>query len=270
MYRKDQSARENKSTPVVREAQEADIDRLVELEFETFHDVYETHPVDPDRVRAMLVTRLAIIQELMIVGEVDGTVEGVMASQRTSKGYSQVKSWEETTNNGLLAGTHEPEGKNFYIVNLAVTKKGSQHNLSDQLIAATLGRFVGVQGEEAQLLSRIPQFRQWTEDRQIDFDSLSLADQDALAEKYVYETKVVNGRERLYDGVLQRYVDAGARPKAILRDSYTDPSSYNYEVLCTYENPLPEALRKNRVASSLAGRAIRYASNHPWLLKKIL
>jgi hypothetical protein len=80
-------------------------------------------------------------------------------------------------------------------------------------------------------------------------------------------TKTIHGTERLYDGVLRRYVEFGVKPVCVLRDSYNDPSSHNYEVLCIFKNPLPETLRRNRIISRLAGRAILYASHHPDLLR---
>jgi hypothetical protein len=256
--------------PVVREARVSDIDRLVELEFETFDDVYKENPADPENVRSMIEARLGVAKELMIVGEVDGVVEGVMACQRTDKSADQIHSWEETTNYGTLVGTHVPDGKNFYIVNLAVSKKGSEHNLYNQLVAHMTGRFIEAQGEQAQFLSRIPQFSQWLGEQHINFDALSATDQDALAHEYVAATKIVDGKERTYDGVLYRYIQTGAQPVAIIRDGYIDPSSRNYEVLCVFGNPLPEKLRRSRIISHLAGRAIRYMSNFPVLVNKFL
>jgi len=260
---------EKKTTPVVRAAELNDVERLVELELETFRDVYEVNPVDPDQIRAMIIARLQTVKELMIVGEIDGVIEGVMACQRTEHEAGDIKSWEETTNNGTLEGTHVPTGRNFYIVNLAVTEKGSNQDLSDQLIAMMLGRFIEVQGNEAHLLSRIPQFSQWLAEQGIDLDSLSPHAQDELARTYVGTTKIVDGKERLYDGVLQRYIDAGAEPVMVLRDSYNDPRSHNYEVLCVFTNPLPEALRRNRLVALLAGKAVQFAANRPALLNML-
>lgn len=267
---RDKTNYEKRSKPFVREATIDDVDRLVEVEFETFQDVYEVHPSTPEEVRSMITTRLGVVQDLMIVGEVDGVIEGVMACQRTNLKTYEVKSWEETTNNGTLIGTHVPDGRNFYIVNLAVTNKGSEHNLSDQLIALMISKFVEARGEEAHLLSRIPQFAEWVEEQGVDFGELSEAEQDALAEQYVGTTKIVEGKERLYDGVLQRYVDAGVKPVAVLRDAYADPCSLNYEVLCVYENFLPKMLKNSRAVSLVAGRAIRYAANHPAIMDKLL
>ncbi len=266
---KNRSNFERASKPIVRGATSDDIERLVELELETFHDVYAVNPVAPEAIRSMIETRMDVARELMIVGEVGGIIEGVMMCQRTDKDSSEVRSWEETTNNGTLVGTHFPAGKNFYIVNLAVTERGSAHDLSDQLIAMMLGKFVEAQGEVAQLLSRIPQFSQWLNERHVDFSSLSDEAQDSLAEEYIHATKVVDGKERLYDGVLQRYVEAGVQPTTLLRNGYTDPSSHNYGVLCTFENPLPDMLKRSRIVSLLAGRAISCAANYPKILKKL-
>src|SRR5947209_12530334 len=109
--RSDSAPSEKGSKPYVREARSGDIKRLVEIDFECFQDVYEANPVDPKDVYAMMATRMATIQQLFIVGEIDGVIEGVMACQRTDRNYSEVKSWEETTNNGTLDGTHMPSGK---------------------------------------------------------------------------------------------------------------------------------------------------------------
>lgn len=263
-------SKENVDRPIVREATLEDLDRLVELEFETFRDVYDEHPSDEASVRSMIATRMSVIKRLMIVGEIGGSIEGVMACQRTNLSALEVKSWEETTNNGTLLGTHVPNGKNFYVVNLAVSPKGSEQNLSDQLIANMMGKFIEAQAEEAQLLSRIPQFSQWLADQEIFFEGLTPDEQDVLAKKYVTTKKVVGGRERLYDGVLQRYVDVGVKPLTVLRDSYTDPSSKNYEVLCTFDNPLPRPMRNSRATSFLAGRALQTISGYPEILKKFI
>lgn len=261
---------ERKPKSRVREASPEDIPRLVEIDLECFEDIYEQDPVSPEEIYAMLETRQSIAGNLMVVGEIDGRIEGFMTCQRTDKDVTQVRNWAETTNDGTLVGTHIPEGKNFYIVNLTTTKRGSDYDLSDQLIARLYGRFLEIQGEEALLLSRIPQFSQWVLEQGIDFESLSAEDQDTLAESYIHATKRVDGRERLYDGMLERYARSGARPEAVLRDGFGDPASHNYSVLCVVDNPLPERLKRSRVISKLAGVTLRLAANHPRVIQKLL
>ena len=255
--------------PLVREARPEDMPRLVEVDLECFQDVYEANPVDPQEIQAMLETRQSIAKDLMVVGEIDGSIEGFMTCQRIGHEADQIKSWEETTNSGTLVGTHIPTGKNFYIVNLTVTDKGTEHDLSDQLIARLLGRFLEIQGEETYLLSRMPQFSQWLEESQIDFESLSDDVQDEFAQEYIGATKTVEGKEYLYDGMLRRYGEFGAKPVTVLRDGFVDPASHNYSVLCVFKNPLPEKLKRSRLVSRLAGLAVRYAANHPKVLSRL-
>lgn len=252
---------------IVREARADDIDRLVEVELETFRDVYESRPVNPQTIRQMITTRLETAGDLMVVGEVDGVIEGVAAAQRTNKEVESITSWESSTNFGTLRGTHEPGGKYLYVVNLAVTGRGSAAALGDRLIARLVAIGVAGQVQEAHLLSRMPQFRKWLAEHRIPFGSLSITQQDQIAADYVAATRVVDGREQLYDGLLQRYADIGGRFRRILRNGYEDPPSLNYSVVCTVANPLPLPWRRSRILSRVVAAVFVYASNHPWLLR---
>lgn len=255
--------------PRVREARPEDIARLVEIDIELFQDVYEQNPKSTDDIHEMLVLRQAIAGNLMVVGEIDGQIEGFMTCLRTDKDDTQIRSWEETTNDGTLVGAHQPDGKNFYIVNLTATSKGSEHNLSDQLIARLFGRLLEAQVDKAYLLSRIPQFSQWTTEQEIIFEDLSEDEQDLLAETYAQATKIIDGKEYFYDGMLRRYAGSGAKPVAVLRDGYGDPASHNYSVLCVFENPLPDVLKRSRTLSVIAGYAVRRAANHPGIIERL-
>ncbi len=44
----------------------------------------------------------------------------------------------------------------------------------------------------------------------------------------------------------------------------------NFGVVAVYENPLPEKLQKNRLASAIVGKAIKVASKSFWAMKKVL
>ncbi|HEY0965023.1 MAG TPA: hypothetical protein VGE13_00910 [Candidatus Saccharimonadales bacterium] len=255
--------------PRVREAKPEDIARLVEIDMECFQDVYEQNPKSADDIHEMLALRQGIAGNLMVVGEIDGQIEGFMTCLRTDKDHTQITSWEETTNDGTLIDVHQPDGKNFYIVNLTTTGKGSEHNLSDQLIARLFGRLLEAQVEKAYLLSRIPQFSQWTAARQINFEDLSEDEQDLLAETYTQATKIVDGKECFYDGMLRRYAESGAKPVAVLRDGYGDPASHDYSVLCVFENPLPDVLKKNHTLSVVAGYVVRRVANHPKIIERL-
>ncbi len=258
-----------RSKPSVREAAPHDIPRLVEIDLEGFADVYDVNPVDRDNIHSMLEARQEVAGPLMVVGEIDGKIEGFMTCQRTNITPEELRSWDETTNHGTLTGTHNPIGRNFYVVNLTVTEKGSEYNLSDQLIARMYGRFLEIQGEKAYLLSRMPQFAQWLAEQGITFEDLSDDNQDELAWDYTGAAKVVAGKKRLYDGMLHRYSTFGAKPLKILRDGFTDPASHNYSVLCVVENPLPPIAKRSTIVSCLAGKSLSLVANHPFFLSKL-
>ncbi len=255
--------------PFVRVATHDDIDRLVEIDLLCFDDVYGDQPPTSEDVHVMLTDRLNAAGELMVVGEVGGQVEGFMTCQITDKGPEDFITWEETTDNGHITGTHNPDGSSLYIVNMTVTPVGSEAGIGDMLIANMYGRFIERRKDSAQLLSRIPQFSKWLLEQEVEFSGLTEAEQDALAEDYIHATKPgKNGKPILYDGMLRRYGYAGAKPVKVIRNGFPDPVSHDYGVLCVVENPLGRA-RHNRVAASLAGKAIKYLSQKPTIVQKI-
>lgn len=260
---------ERYNKPSVRAATQEDIARLVDIDLECFDDVYADTPPTSQDIHEMLTDRLGMARDLMIVGEVNGRIEGFMTCQVTDKEPEDFVTWDETTDRGHLLTTHDANGKYFYIVNMTVTPEGSESHVGDMLIANMYGRFIEYQKEKAQLLSRIPQFSRWILEREINFEELDPADQDQLAESYLTATTTRNGKEVLYDGMLRRYGYAGAKPIKLVRDGFSDPASHDYGVLCVVENPLPKMVRRNKIATKLAGGAIRALSQKPNIVKKI-
>ncbi len=254
----------------VRAATSEDIKRLVEIDLECFDDSYGDEPPPFEEIHEMLESRRNVIGDLMVVGELDGTIEGFMTCQVTDTHINDYTSWEETTDNGYLTTTHNPEGRYFYVVNMTVTEKGSAVNLSDFLIANLYSSFVEQRKESVLLLSRIPDFRQWLAENNIIFEDLEPSEQDKVADEYMRATTVVEGREVAYDRILRRMVREGSKPVKAIREGFQDPPSHNYGVLCTYEGPIPRSIRHNRITSKIAGKALRFASQHPAILKKFL
>ncbi len=252
----------------IRPATPGDIARLVEIDFECFNDAYREDPPSYEELYERFAARQQAIGELLVVGEIDGQVEGSMACQATDKYIDEFTSWEECTDNGRLTTTHDPEGRYFYVVNLAVTDRGSEVGLSNQLVANLYGRFVEQRKESVLMLSRIPDLGQWLEENGIDFETLEPEEQDKIVDIYVNTTTIIGGREVAYDTILRRMIRQGSKPVKAVREGFQDPPSHNYGVLCTYEGPIPKAIRRNRIASKMAGRALKFASQHPDLLKR--
>lgn len=260
--------REYKPTVKVRPATPEDIHRLVEIDFECFDDAYREDPPSYDELYERFATRQQVIGDLLVVGEVDGQVEGSMACQVTDKHVDDFTSWEESTDDGYLTNTHDPDGRYFYVVNLAVTERGSEVGLSDLLVANLYGSFLEQRKESVLLLSRIPELNQWLVENGIDFENLNPEEQDEVVAEYVNATTVSDGKEVAYDRILRRMIRQGSTPVKPIRNGFQDPPSHNYGVLCTYEGPVPLAIRRNRLASKMAGKALKFASNHPDLLKR--
>ena len=260
---------ETKPEIKIRLATPQDIERLVEIDLECFEDAYRDDPPSFEEMRERFDSRQRIAGELMLVGEVDDKIEGTMACQATDKEIEDFTSWEETTDNGYLTTTHNPDGRFFYVINLAVTPRGSEVNLSDFLVTNMYGRFVEQRKEATLLLSRIPDFSKWLEENNIEFDSLDPTEQDLLATGYLSATKIVEGKEVTYDGILRRMIREGSKPVRAVREGFQDPPSHNYGVLCIYEGPIPLALRRNKIVSKLAGKALIFASQHPAIVQKL-
>lgn len=263
---------EHEYTPKIdiRLATPQDLDRLVEIDLECFEDAYREDPPSFEEMHERFSSRQRIAGDLMVVGEVNGRIEGTMACQVTDKRIEDFTSWEETTDNGYLTTTHNPSGKFFYVINLAVTPKGSEVNLSDFLVTNMYGRFVEQRKEATLLLSRIPDLSKWLQENNVEFERLTTLEQDALATEYLSATKIVEGKEVPYDGILHRMIREGSRPVRAVREGFQDPPSHNYGVLCTYEGPIPLKLRRNKVISKLAGRALIFASEHPTIMREML
>lgn len=257
-----------KNQTTVRDVEQSDIGGLVDVDIECFSDVYENNPPVWNEVYEMLESRRQNAQGLMLIGQVEGRAEGFMTCQRINKSENEIVSWDDTTNYGTLDNTHQPDGKTFYVVNLTVTGKGSEHNLGDLLIGEMMKRFVESHTDQAYLLSRIPQFQEWLKQNNIEFDELTVSEQDELVNSYVFMTKEVNGKQVLYDGMLRRYASFGVKPVKAMRDGFKDPLSHDYSVLCRLDNPLPAYIRKNKIVSKIAGKAIRTATRHPKILDK--
>lgn len=258
------------NSTLVREAAPSDIPRLVDIDLACFDDVYADSPPSRTEVADMLSDRLRAAGRLMIVGSVEGRVEGFMTCQVTDKKPEDFVDWETTTDNGHITKTHDPKGDSFYIVNMTVTPQGTESNVGDMLIANMYGRFIEDRKNTAQLLSRIPNFSKWLSEHEIDFTNLSEAEQDVLAEEYTREKKRnEKGKEVLYDGMLRRYGYAGAKPVKVVRDGFKDPVSQDYGVLCVVDNPLPAVVRRSKIASSIVGKALQAVSQKPSIVGKI-
>lgn len=252
----------------VREASIGDIERLVDIDIQCFDDIYSEHPPDTESVEDMLTKRLKNAGELMIVGSVNDEIQGFMTCQIIDNDPSQITSWETTTNNGTLEGVDTQNGKYFYVVNMTVTKDGSNNNIGSMLVANMCARLIEAGAEKAFLLSRLPGFKSWVTSLGLDPSELDEQTVDSLATQYSNLT-IENGQNKApYDPMLRRYSEYGTRPVRLVKNGYEDPASLNYSMLCEFINPMGK-YRSNRVIRTLASKALKRASQHPEIITKI-
>lgn len=255
------------TTRSIDEVQPDDVTRLTEIDIECFDDAYQQSPVSHLEVSRMLHARLQNAGDLMIKGTVNGRVEGFMTCMKTSLNADDIKSWEETTDRGTLQTTFDKNGENFYVVNLTVTPNGSAHRIGSALVANMIARLIEHNAKKAYLLGRIPGFKDWLINRDIDPDMASNTDLDALADEYAHETIIVDGIAVTRDPVLRRLHEFGTESVRIIRNGFDDAPSLNYSVLCEFNNPLGRS--NNILTRKVAAKALACASQRPAVIEKM-
>ena len=242
-------AAEKESAPKfkLRYATPEDIDDIVDVDIRSFDSVYTGYGMDDATLRADLrqkfMGRLEKVgSEWMPVIERDGKIVGFMTCCPTNKTPEEFVSWEQTTDDGTLETTYDPNGKNVYVVTLSVLPEGSE--AKNMLYANQIGRLIRDGYNTSFFESRIPGFRTWVKKtcKQTGeaFDQLDSTQLQDLAEAY-YSKKKVNakGKEVPYDRLLKLYDGIGCKFLKVVPDAYKDEPSMNFGVVCTYE---PESM----------------------------
>jgi hypothetical protein len=193
-----------------------------------------------------------------------------MTSCPTSKDPEDFKSWEETTDNGTLHETYDPEGKNVYVVTLSVLPEGTPGK--DMLYANQIGKMLEGPYNKGFFESRVPGFRLWAVKKAREsgtrLKALSDEELDAYAEEY-FTTKIVDekGRQVPLDPLLRLYERIGCKLLKVVPDAYEDAPSLNYGVVCVYDgeklfdgSDLPVKLPDNRLTRKVFGKLLQKAS----------
>ncbi|MDB5166441.1 MAG: family N-acetyltransferase [Candidatus Saccharibacteria bacterium] len=261
----------------LRAATEQDIDAIVDVDMKSFSAVYAGYDQDPETLRAELTeTFRGRFEKVgggwMPVLEKDGEIVGFMTCCPTNKTPDEFKSWEDTTDNGTLENTYDPDGKNIYVVTLSVLPEGSAGK--DMLFADQIGKMMREGYECGFFESRMPGMRSWL-NRQMkksgrEIDDLSTEEKDAFAEQYFNLKSVVGGKEVRYDRLLRLYERVGCNCIKMVPDAYQDEPSMNYGVVCVYDGQelfdgsvLPFKLPQNRLTRWAAGGLMQLAARSP-------
>ncbi len=269
-----------KPLPKIREYHSSDLDDIVNLDMESFRKVYSEYDKPVDEIRQELRTQFASRIERtgsqwvhILEDENSGKILGFLMSCPTSKKPEDFESWENTTDNGTLESTFDPNGENIYVVSLTMASNTFNKGYPDLLYAHLAAKGVELGYSRAFFEARLPGLKRWVQrqcdESNVDFETLTKKDKDQFAEKYFNLKKIdKKGREVPYDPLIRSFSNLGCEFTKVTADAYKDEPSMNYGVVTTFENPLPQHLRPVKPIRHVASSAIKFASNHPSLLKK--
>ncbi len=204
---------------IVRPARDSDLNELVKLELTTFGDVYGEDP-HRDVVKSIekkYAERVSLLGSwFTVLADDEDRLSGMLVCCKTSldEGYFLGKEGgehEDMTSAGAVETVFDPEGKNLYIVNLAVSHSDQDNASSLDLILDGMIRAKNEGIQKAYFTSRLPRFMHWLQETGYS-EGLAMKDKDLLgrlADQYV-EFRRPDGK--LYDPLLELYVGSyGAR-----------------------------------------------------------
>lgn len=228
--------------PRVRSATIDDVSALANIELQAYKDVYSPSTEEPSKETVLAVQekyreRIALLggQGLIRVLEhPDKGVYGMIVCCTTNLSTDDflAENGFDMTRNENLRQAYDPQGRNGYIVNLAVLPRAGGIRESQLLFndAQALGRQLGV--ESVYFESRIPGYTAWCERQRLAAAASGqpIPTDDILADQYWRLTRR-NGEP--LDPLLRRYAEIGAIPLGLIKDAWKpDRPSGGYGVLC--------------------------------------
>lgn len=259
-----------KVTPRIRQYRDGDLDSMVTLDMASFSDVYSGYERTSEEVRADLMETFAKRIELIgpqwtqiLEDESTGKIIGFLMSCPTSKQPEEFTSWEDTTDNGSLDSTFDPEGKDIYVISLTTERSSLGRSYEDLLYASLMNKGISEGYRKAFFEARLPGLRKWMEGQSTadnkDIHKLSQAEKDAYAQQYFRLKKQRDGKEVPYDPLLRSFSKLGCDFVKLVPEAYQDEPSMNYGVLTVVNNPLPERIQGLKSMRTIAGRGMAYA-----------
>jgi hypothetical protein len=254
-----------------------DMSALVSADMQAFRSVYKFQDMSEDELAADLLTKFEGRYEKlggfwMQVLENQGKIVGSITACPTRKTPEDFTSWEDTTDNGTLETTYDPDGKKLYVVSLSVLPEASAVNGQDMLMANIIGKIIG--GDyQAYFESRMPGLKKWMLN-QCRADGVKLADVSpediqAYSEKYYTSTIEVEGKARSIDPLLRMYQEIGCKIVKLVPDAYQDTLSMNYGAVCVYDSPLPTLVKSIPFVRRAIGSSISAVSHSNYLTRKL-
>ncbi|NOZ22794.1 MAG: GNAT family N-acetyltransferase [Planctomycetes bacterium] len=198
----------------IRQAGESDIAQAAEVEKACW-------PASLCFARDRLTSILSTFPEGFIVAETAGNVVGFITSLRVDRAMivGPYPSWHDITGNGLIAGTHKPDGNCLFVMAVSVYPFIQNNSIGRRLVNAELDLARRLPGVASVLgYTRIPRYRR----------------KSHLSVEEYLTLKRPDGR--YFDSVLDFHVGNGARViKPVPGARPRDEKSLGYGVLISYD-----------------------------------
>ena len=246
------------NSPVVRAARQDDLEAIVSLELEAFHDAYES-PHDPltiASVRRNFAERLELLGSWARVLEIPGYgIAGMNFAFPIRLGLSELA---ELCDEGrfmqapdVIREILDEEGSAMWGLVLAVAPSAGMFSGLSYL-AADMARLKAARGiQHTYFFSRLPGLARWVTEQMpgVRPAELSSERRDALARQYLRATVRRGSISRMADPLLAMYVESGAVPVKLVSTwgngcipRGIDVPSLGYKVLCERK---PGGARRN-------------------------
>lgn len=192
--------------------------------------------------REMFEFRLKTFPQGTFVAEAGGKIEGVVVTEiLNSDLINHIRTWDETTDNGYIRNTHNPEGDTIYGVNLSVSPR-AQKRVAIALLEAVGKLVIKYNLKQGLLGGRIPgfakYFKQYCQKKNLssvsDNEVIGYKERDKIAEEYLW---VTTSHSRALDSEIGFYKKLGFKMIKLLPGYIEDPQSLNYGVLFLWPNP---------------------------------
>ena len=193
----------------------------------------------PENLRAspeMYESRLGTFPQGILVAETEGRIEGVVVFQIMNfNSMPDISSWSETTDNGYIRNSHDPQGNTLYGVNLSVSPQ-TQSRVAVALSEAVDKLAIKLDFKQIVLGARIPRFARYLKHycQKNSISVISDEKRDSIADHYIRAT---TKKGHPLDPEINFYQKAGTKIIKLLPDYFKDPESLDYGVLIIWLNP---------------------------------
>lgn len=119
------------ATSIIDDQREDFLDRVIEAEKKTW-------PLELQASREKFESRLNLFPEGFFVVKTDNKIHGVTTSQITVYDPSSSRTWDEVTDNGMIAATHNQDGDALYVVSVGVTADSQGKGIGGMLVKSQI------------------------------------------------------------------------------------------------------------------------------------